>query len=79
MSINPFSLKNNENIYKSIPWWIEILTAEPNCLYYFGPFDTMQEAHYYQSGYIEDLKAEKASVICVEVKQCYPQILTQED
>ena len=27
-----------------IPWWIEIHTQLPVCTYYFGPFDTEQEA-----------------------------------
>ena len=65
-------------ISPNIPWWIEILTEIPRCLYYFGPFDTKEEACYYQSGYEEDLKGELAQGITIQIKQCSPTILTQE-
>jgi hypothetical protein len=60
------------------PWWVEIFTEYPRCLYYFGPFDTEEEASYYQSGYVEDLEGEGAKEIIITIKQCSPQILTQE-
>ena len=37
-------------------WWLEIITKEPYCIYYFGPFDSLKEAQLEQGGYIEDLK-----------------------
>jgi hypothetical protein len=60
------------------PWWVEISTAQPSCVYYFGPFESAEEAQIYQPGYIEDLQAEEAEGITVAIKQCQPQILTQE-
>jgi hypothetical protein len=60
------------------PWWVEIYTSQPRCLYYFGPFDSASEADYYKSGYIEDLQAEGAEGITTTIKQCRPIILTQE-
>ena len=48
------------NLFSSFskPWWVEISTTEPRCLYYFGPFDTQSEAELHQAGYIEDLEQE---------------------
>jgi hypothetical protein len=62
----------------NLAWWVEIYTAKPRCLYYFGPFDSEAEAKQYQSGYIEDLDNEGAEGIAVSIKQCQPQKLTQE-
>lgn len=61
-----------------LPWWLEILTDNPRCLYYFGPFDSAADAQDHQSGYVEDLQQEGAENISVQVKQCQPQIFTQE-
>lgn len=66
------------NAHSNLPWWIEIETREPNCLYYFGPFDEIDEARSSESGYIEDLKSEGAQDIKVQMKRCNPSILTQE-
>ncbi|MCZ8189298.1 MAG: DUF1816 domain-containing protein, partial [Microcystis sp. LE19-338.1B] len=52
---------------------------QPKCLYYFGPFESFSEALSYQSGYIEDLQSESALGINSEIKQCQPEVLTQED
>lgn len=60
------------------PWWVEISTRQPSCLYYFGPFESSHEAQSYQPGYVEDLQMEGATGISVMIKQCQPQILTQE-
>jgi hypothetical protein len=60
------------------PWWVEIYTSQPRCLYYFGPFDSASEANYYKSGYIEDLQAEGAEGITTTIKQCRPINLTKE-
>ncbi len=67
-----------KNIPKKIPilkqtqkkWWIEIKTIVPRCTYYFGPFDSFEEAQLYQDGYIEDLVLEKAVGITVKTKKC---------
>lgn len=61
------------------PWWVEIVTAEPKCLYYFGPFDSYEEAFSNQAGYLEDLESESAIGIATTIKQCQPEILTVED
>ena len=52
------------------PWWVEISTSEPRCLYYFGPFESEAEAIQHQGGYIEDLEQEGAQQIKVIVKSC---------
>lgn len=57
------------NPFLSRLWWIKICTKIPKCLYYFGPFETQKEAELAQSGYLEDLLAEKALGITVEIKQ----------
>lgn len=61
------------------PWWVEITTSQPKCLYYFGPFESFADALSHQSGYIEDLQSESAVGINAAIKQCQPEILTQED
>lgn len=58
------------------PYWIEITTKQPDCIYYFGPFDSSGEAKGLQSGYIDDLIAEKALGISVKIKRCLPSRLT---
>ncbi len=63
---------NNSNT----PYWVKIRTAQPKCIYYFGPFDNPQEAKLNKNGYIEDLIEEQASGIYVEIKKSKPKILT---
>ena len=58
------------------PYWVEITTKEPHCIYYFGPFDSSGEAKTMQHGYIEDLMTEKAVGISVDIKRCLPTKLT---
>lgn len=58
------------------PWWVKITTAKPKCVYYFGPFDSQNEAVASQSGYLEDLMAENAREIRIEIKQDLPKLLT---
>lgn len=77
---------SNENIQQDIktpsikhhryPWWVEVKTISPYCVYYFGPFETIKQARLNQGGYIEDLVEEKAYGITVELKQCLPDNLT---
>ncbi len=59
-------------------WWLEIYTDYPRCLYYFGPFDSREEAEHEQDGFLEDLRQEGAENIGVNIKQCQPPFLTQE-
>ena len=60
----------------SSPYWVEISTKQPSCIYYFGPFDDSSEAKEMQQGYVEDLAAEKAQDIKVKIKRCLPRELT---
>lgn len=62
----------------TMSWWVEITTSNPRCLYYFGPFDSPEEAQMNQEGYVEDLQEEGAQEISVKIKQCQPLVLTQE-
>jgi hypothetical protein len=57
-------------------WWVKIDTANPPCVYYFGPFDSSKEARLTQDGYIEDLEEEKSQIVSVEIKYCKPKELT---
>lgn len=60
-------------------WWIKITTAEPNCIYYFGPFDSEKEALQARLGYIEDLEQEGAQRISTTLQQSSePEELTIE-
>lgn len=54
--------------------WIEIKTNDPQCVYYFGPFLTSQDAPI--GGYLEDLNNENALGITVKIKRFKPQRLT---
>jgi Domain of unknown function (DUF1816) len=59
-------------------WWIKILTIQPNCTYYFGPFACKKEADIAITGYVEDLESELAQGIQTQVKRCKPVYLTIE-
>lgn len=56
-------------------WWIEILTNNPNYLYYFGSFNSYWEAEWAKSGYIQDLKEEKAIIVDIQINKCQPKEL----
>ncbi|AFZ32102.1 protein of unknown function DUF1816 [Gloeocapsa sp. PCC 7428] len=60
-------------------WWVEIVTQNPRCTYYFGPFLSVKEANAAKAGYIEDLEQEGAQGIIVKVKRCKPKNLTVAD
>jgi hypothetical protein len=66
------------DVLLNLPWWIEIKTTKPRCLYYFGPFESWDEANSHQSGYVEDLRQEEAENISLEIKQFNPKVLTIE-
>lgn len=68
-----------QTIDKDFPqlfWWVKIITAIPSCTYYFGPFDSQEEANIAQYDYIEDLIEEKAKGISSEIVKEQPEILT---
>ena len=57
-------------------WWIEVLTVQPNCTYYFGPFVNATQAEGAVKDYVEDLENESAQGIQIQVKRCKPVRLT---
>jgi hypothetical protein len=59
-----------------LSWWIEIITAQPRCIYYFGLFTSFQNAQLSLPGYLEDLNEEGARGIHIQIKHCQPQTLT---
>lgn len=67
-------LSNLEQL--GLAWWIEVITNNPYCIYYFGPFGSIQQAQLYQAGYIEDLEQENAQIVSVMIQQQQPQYLT---
>lgn len=62
--------------FLGLAFWVEIVTDNPKCTYYFGPFFSVKEAEADKSGYIEDLENEGAQGIKVTVKRCKPSNLT---
>lgn len=52
-----------------LAYWLEITTENPQCIYYFGPFATREEAITCQSGYLDDLSAEGAINIKVNLQR----------
>jgi hypothetical protein len=69
---NRFSYCNSQNT----AWWLEVYAISPECLYYFGPFESRGEARQHQSGYIEDLHNENSLGIRCKIQQINPQHLT---
>lgn len=57
-------------------WWIKVMTAYPSCTYYFGPFDTAQEAYYHQAEYLQDIQEEGAEGISTIIEKGHPHQLT---
>jgi len=62
-----------------LAWWVEVVTGDPRCTYYFGPFSSVSEANAARAGYVEDLEKEGAQGIAVDVKRCQPAQLTIEE
>ena len=61
---------------RKLDWWIEIYTGNPNCIYYFGGYESYLAAAKERYGFVRDLKTEGARVISIKIKQCQPQQLT---
>lgn len=57
-------------------WWVKIITARPLCIYYFGPFESKNNAVLAQPSYIKDLAKEGATEINIQIKWCMPKNLT---
>jgi hypothetical protein len=57
-------------------WWIEVFTAHPSCIYYFGPFETQAEANADKEGYLDDLRNKGAHIVSIRAHLCQPRKLT---
>jgi hypothetical protein len=62
--------------FLGLAFWVEIVTDNPRCTYYFGPFLNEQEAYAAKDGYVEDLENEGTQGIAVKIKRCKPSDLT---
>lgn len=62
-----------------LAWWVEVVTQNPRCTYYFGPFLSSVEAKNSIKGYLEDLEQEGAQGIAINVMRCKPDALTIAD
>jgi Domain of unknown function (DUF1816) len=60
-------------------WWVEVLTTQPMCTYYFGPFANNKEAEVAAPGYITDLEDESAQGIQFHIKRLKPYQLTIDE
>lgn len=56
--------------------WVEIITASPDCIYYFGPFAGGYEAQQSLEGYLEDLHTENSKVVSLDIRRGIPRHLT---
>lgn len=59
--------RDNLNSYASLGWWIEISTAYPACIYYFGAFENTKVAEAAMFGFIDDLLEEGARGMVAKV------------
>ncbi|MEY2983408.1 MAG: hypothetical protein RLZZ568_25 [Cyanobacteriota bacterium] len=57
-------------------WWIRVSTQVPHCVYYFGPFDSQQEAIDHHQGFLADLEMEGAQGIDYKIERGSPRQLT---
>jgi hypothetical protein len=55
-----------------LAWWIKIVTDNPECTYYFGPFLSQTEAEEARPGFIEDLESENAKIVSQDVMRTKP-------
>jgi hypothetical protein len=60
----------------ALDWWLEVRTLNPNCIYFFGPFENQSEAESSQEGFFQDLESENAWVLYSNVKLDNPHQLT---
>lgn len=65
-----------ETAAQELDWWVEIITLQPCCIYYFGPFESAAAAQLAEPDYLKDLNQEGAQGIVSQVKQCQPKCLT---
>lgn len=72
--ISSLNVENQE-----LAWWIEVRTYQPACTYFFGPFESRNEAIWNQSGYLEDIQAEQPMGIMTNISQTQPEQLTIDE
>ena len=76
LSIEKPDFKILSKIESQVFWWVKISTIKPFCIYYFGPFESENEAELAQFGYIDDLRLEQPGSIDVEINLHKPKLLT---
>lgn len=59
-----------------LAWWLEIFTAEPLGIYYFGSFDNRLQAEWAKPIYIKNLEELGYKVLDSSIKQCQPRDLS---
>jgi hypothetical protein len=72
------TLEENISTSNELMWWTKLYTKNPFCIYYFGPFDKVEDAKESRSGYIEDLENEGSTIVFLRFLQLNPQDLTVE-
>jgi Domain of unknown function (DUF1816) len=74
-----FDIWSNPINFYGQAWWIEIITEQPKCTYYFGPFADALEAKIATKGFVEDLESEFAQGIKPKIdRHSQPASLTIE-
>jgi Domain of unknown function (DUF1816) len=61
---------------EELGWWIEIFTAQPPCIYYFGFFEDTKTAAEALSGFTEDLLNEGMTGLAARIHFHSPHELT---
>ncbi|PSN19415.1 hypothetical protein C7271_07410 [filamentous cyanobacterium CCP5] len=64
---------------QDLSWWIKVTTYQPACTYFFGPFESRNEAIWHQPGFLEDLQAEQPMGLMVDFFRGEPEALTIVD
>lgn len=60
----------------SLGWWLQVDARNPICIYFFGPFNSQEEAERSRDGFLADLRQEGAYILYSEAKFCHPRQLT---
>lgn len=65
---------------RSRQWWVEVDTDLPKRTYYFGPYESKDEASHNTKGYIKDLEKKGAKNISIKIQEgSQPSQLTASD
>lgn len=60
---------------KGANYWIRIVTNNPDYVYYFGSFESYEEAQCCVRGYIQDLKEEGSKIVFFDITRYQPKQL----